>query len=68
MIIIECVYTAVGGVQAKKGNDNGSADQSTFKEWSCDHAPLSLTSIEAYTIPSKIRQLHTERVQGQGWY
>lgn len=65
-VLLNCYYTAVGGIQARQDDENRSSDQSMFREWSCDCAPLSFTSIEAYTLPSKIRQLHTERVQGKG--
>ena len=55
----------MGGIRAKHG-DSSSSDQSTFREWSYDCAPLSLAFIEAYDLPSKIRQMNTEKVQEKG--
>ena len=58
----------VGGLRMQQAiSSDDPATHLSFSEWSHDCAPLSLVSIEAYTLPGKIRHIHSQKVQERGW-
>lgn len=60
-------HTDVGGLQMRLAtSSDDSATHVSFSKWSHDYAPLSMVSIEAYTLPGKIRHIHSQKVQDKG--